>query len=135
MGSTNVPYKGAEAQCSVVASVKLTSSASKLAFLLRLCHVTDLQAFAARLRLCCCSQYARFNNGVSLQAANVESPVQDSLESSFFGSSAARHMLKPGGGALYPALSNNKPLVLPNTGWPLSVSVVLLGLVSTVHGQ
>ena len=70
---------------------------------------------------------ASFNIGVSLQAANLESPVQDSLESSFFGSSAARHMLKPGVGALYPALSSNKTLVLPNTGWPPTVT--LLGVV------
>lgn len=50
------------------------------------------------------------------QAVNVGSPMQDSLDSSFLGSSAARHMLKPGSGASYPALSGNKPLVLPNTG-------------------
>ncbi|KAL0035164.1 hypothetical protein WJX79_004130 [Trebouxia sp. C0005] len=50
------------------------------------------------------------------QAGNVGSPMQDSLDSSFFGSAAAKHMLKPGGGTLYPVLSGNKPLVLPATG-------------------
>ncbi len=53
---------------------------------------------------------------VGVQAVNVGSPMQDSLDSSFLGSSAARQMLKPGGGGLYPALSANKPLVLPTTG-------------------
>ena len=57
---------------------------------------------------------------VTLQAANVGSPMQDSLDSSFFGSAAAKHMLKPGGGTLYPILSGNKPLVLPATGQPSS---------------
>ncbi len=57
---------------------------------------------------------------VTLQAANVGSPMQDSLDSSFFGSAAAKHMLKPGGGTLYPVLSGSKPLVLPTTGQPSS---------------
>lgn len=50
------------------------------------------------------------------QAGTVGSPMQDSLDSSFFGSAAAKHMLKPGAGTLYPILSGNKPLVLPATG-------------------
>lgn len=132
MGNTKALYKVAEAQCNGVPSIRLTSSTSKLAFLPRLGNVTNrLAGLCSKadvvLLLSMNMRYASSNTGVSLQAANVESPVQDSLESSFFGSSAARHMLKPGGGALYPALSSNKPLVLPNTGWPPTVT--LLGVV------
>ena len=43
-------------------------------------------------------------------------PLQDSLDSSFFGTSAARQMLKPSSTGAYPALAANKPLVLQTTG-------------------
>ncbi len=71
----------------------------------------------------CYEQKIRNTNihtAVMLQAGNVGSPMQDSLDSSFFGSAAAKHMLKPGAGTLYPILSGNKPLVLPATGQPSS---------------
>ena len=53
---------------------------------------------------------------MAVQVATMGSPVQDSLDSGFLGSSAARQMLKPGSGLPYPGLSANKPLLLPNTG-------------------
>ncbi|KAL3133251.1 hypothetical protein ABBQ38_007134 [Trebouxia sp. C0009 RCD-2024] len=50
------------------------------------------------------------------QAVNMAFPLDDSLDSSFFGSSAARQMLKPSGAAPHPGLSANKALVLQHTG-------------------
>lgn len=50
------------------------------------------------------------------QGVNMGSPMQDSLDSSFFGSSAARQMLRPGSAAPHSAISASMALILPNTG-------------------
>lgn len=50
------------------------------------------------------------------QAVNTAFPLEDSLDSSFFGGSAARQMLKASGTGPHPALSANKALVLQHTG-------------------
>ena len=57
----------------------------------------------------------RFTTHVCMQAGHMGSPLQDSLDSSFFGSSAARQMLRPSSAAPYP-LIGSKPLVLQSAG-------------------
>ena len=53
---------------------------------------------------------------LTLQGINTGSPMQDSLDSSFFGSSAARQMLRPGSAAPPSALAASKAIILHNAG-------------------
>lgn len=74
--------------------------------------------------------YMTLEVGLCVQAVNMAFPLEDSLDSSFFGSSAARQMLKPSGAAPHPGLSANKALVLQHTGLCWTTKLLLFSHLS-----